>query len=70
MLTAGSPALGAKAALGGRAVRSKTARPVTARRNVAVTPRARIYENILETSACRFLGPPSLRAHQSSHRVL
>lgn len=50
MLTAASPALGMKATLGGRAVRSKAVRPTTTRRGVAVTPRARIYENILETS--------------------
>ena len=50
-LTATAPAFGGmKAALGGKAVRSKAARAVTARRNVAVTPQARIYENILETS--------------------
>ena len=56
MLTA-SPAIAhQKAALGGRTVRSRAARLAAApKRGMAVTPRARIYENVTETSESSFV---------------
>jgi len=49
-MLAASPVLHQKAALCGRPVLSKAARSATVPRRHAVTPRARMYENILETS--------------------